>query len=196
MTNRLLTYNPETEGAEGGLLILGVPTQMAENPSSELEELELASAFLEATSDGELATVLNRILRRGAMLAGKPIDPQVAQHLGSRLRRAGQSVRTLLAPPVGRSDGGDISEAMGRIAGAELEGLSDEDKEFETARAFVRFAMEAGRLAAKSPPTQRPAAIATAATRVAARRYAPGLDVVQPQPRFRARRAIRRQSFA
>lgn len=196
MTNRLLTYNPETEGAEGGLLILGVPTQMAAKPSNELEELDLASAFLEVTTDSELATALNRILRRGAMLVGKPIDPQVAQHLGSRLRRAGQSVRTLLMPPAGRSDGGSTSEAMERITGAELEGLSDEDKEFETARAFVRFAMEAGRLAAKAPPTQRPAAIATAATRVAARLHAPGLDVVQRQPRFRARRAIRRQSFA
>ena len=89
-----------------------------------------------------------------------------------------------------------ILDRSGRITGAELEGLSDEDKEFETARAFVRFAMEAGRLAAKAPSTQPPAAIATAAARVAARLHAPGLDFVQLAPGFRARRAIRRQSFA
>ena len=196
MSNRLLTYNPETEGAEGGLLIMGVPTRAAQpQPSTELEELELGSAFLEATSTSELASVVNRILRHGALLAGKPIASQVVQHLGARLNRAGQSVRTLLAPPAGRSDTAP-SEAMERITGAELEGLSDEDKEFETARAFVRFAMEAGRLAARAPSAQPPAAVATAAARVAARRHAPGLDFVQLVPRFRARRAIRRQSFA
>lgn len=197
MSNRLLDYNPETQGAEGGLLILGVPTQLAPaQPSTELDELELASAFLEASNGSQLGAVVNRLLRRGATLAGKPIDPQVAQLLGPRLARAGHSVRNLLAPPAGRSDAGDTSEAMERITGAELEGLSPEDQEFETALAFVRFAMEAGRTAAKAPATQPPAAIATAAARVAARRYAPGLDLVQPLPRFRERRAIRRQNLA
>jgi len=80
---------------------------------------------------------------------------------------------------------------MERVTGAELEGLSAEDQEFETARAFVRFVMEAGRTAARAPAMLAPAAIAAAALRIAALRHAPGLA---PARGFRARRAMRRQS--
>ena len=196
MSRRLLDYNPETQGAEGGLLILGVPAQLTQAPPlAEVAELELAHALLEATGQGELGALANRLLRCGASLAGRTLDPKVAQLLGWRLMRAGQSVRKLIAPSVGRSDPGDPSEAMERITGAELEGLSAEDQEFETARAFVRFAIEAARTAARAPSTMHPATVAATAARVAARRHAPGLDLVQPLPGFRARRAIRRQSF-
>jgi hypothetical protein len=193
VNRRLLDYNPETQGAEGDLLLFGVPVHCPPTRSpSELEELELANTFLDAANTNEIAAVVDKLLRRGAMIAGKPIDPQVAQLLGPHLTRAGQSVRTLLTPPAGRSD---PSEIMERITGAELEGLSSEDQEFETARAFVRFVMEAGRTAAKAAATQSPAAVAAAAARIAARRHAPGLALAQPPPTFRARRAIRRQSL-
>ena len=197
MSRRLLDYNPETQGAEGDLLIFGVPTQRSSTRSpGELEELEFANTFLESASPQQLGTVIERLLRRGAARIGRTIDPQVAQLLGPRLMRAGQSVRTLLRPPVGRPISSDSSEVMERITGAELEGLSAEDQEFETARAFVRFALEAGRTAARAAAMQIPAAVAAAALRIAAQRHAPGLALIQPPPqRFRVRRAIRRQSL-
>ena len=48
------------------------------------------------------------------------------------------------------------AESAERIFGAELEGLSGEDQEFETARLFVRFALEAARAAARAPPRAQP----------------------------------------
>src|SRR5262249_48483296 len=48
VNTKLLSYNPETEGAEGDLLLFGVPTYRGPKPSSEeFEELELASAFVD-----------------------------------------------------------------------------------------------------------------------------------------------------
>ena len=60
----------------------------------------------------------------------------------------------------------------------ELEGLSQEDREFEVARAFVRFAEKATRIAAQAPPTNRPADAARKAAARAAEQHLPGLLAV------------------
>jgi hypothetical protein len=58
----------------------------------------------------------------------------------------------------------------------ELEGLSNEDKEFEMARAYVRFANNAVRRAASNPNFRnQPRRVARNATIGAARQFAPGL---------------------
>jgi hypothetical protein len=62
----------------------------------------------------------------------------------------------------------------GRALGLELEGLSQEDREYEAARQFVRFASEAVNNAVQSPSPD-PIAAARSASVTAARRYAPGL---------------------
>ena len=62
----------------------------------------------------------------------------------------------------------------GRMLGMELEGLSAEDREFETARQFMRFAGLAARRArqaARGDPRQ----VRRAALNIAAKQYAPGL---------------------
>jgi hypothetical protein len=60
----------------------------------------------------------------------------------------------------------------------ELEGLSPEDREFEVARAYVRFASaaanQAANLAARSPATPPQTVLRTALTQ-AAQQHAPGL---------------------
>ena len=62
-----------------------------------------------------------------------------------------------------------------RVYGLELEGLSAEDRDFEIARQFIRFAQAATRQAA-NPPSALPAAAAvSAAVEGAAREFAPGL---------------------
>jgi hypothetical protein len=190
VSNRLLDYNPETEGAEGDILLFGVPAHRGlVRASKELEELELASAFLDAANTGQLTAIARHLVGRGSAMARRPLAPQIARLLEPRLVRAGQAIRALLAPPATPSDTRDTTQAMERLTGAELEGLSTEDQEFETARIFVRFAVEAARIAASAPSHHSPAAIVAAAERAAARRFAPGL-----YPGFHARRAIRRQS--
>jgi hypothetical protein len=48
----------------------------------------------------------------------------------------GRALGTFVGGPVG----GKLASAAGRMFGLELEGLSAEDREFEVARRFVRFA--------------------------------------------------------
>ena len=86
------------------------------------------------------------------------------------------------------------TSAAERVFGTEFEGLSAEDREFETARYFVRFALAAARAAAMAPAGRSPATVSAVAMRIAARRYAPGLiGTVTPfYPGLRLRRAVRR----
>jgi hypothetical protein len=80
----------------------------------------------------------------------------------------------------------------GQALGLELEGLSAEDREFETARQFVRFAGEAVKNALDAPPAADPAGVAQAAAVEASRIHAPGLLPGQPSSRSRSGRWIRR----
>jgi hypothetical protein len=57
----------------------------------------------------------------------------------------------------------------------ELEGLSQEDQEFEVARQFVKFAGEAAKQAAETSPNVPPQEAAKSAVVAAAQQYAPGL---------------------
>jgi hypothetical protein len=72
-----------------------------------------------------------------------------------------------------------IGKGAGTIFGLELESLSNEDREFEVAKAFVRFASEAAKRAAQAQARAKncgpPQAVAKAAATVAAQRFAPGL---------------------
>jgi hypothetical protein len=62
----------------------------------------------------------------------------------------------------------------GNLFEMELEGLSQEDREFEAAKQFVRFASEAVKNAS-SAPGGNPVAIARSAVAAAAQNHAPGL---------------------
>lgn len=81
--------------------------------------------------------------------------------------------------------GGNIASNAGNILGLELEGLAQEDQEFETAKAFVRLATDAAREAATAPTNLDPATVAQGAMKRAASRHAPGLlATVSPSPAF------------
>ena len=99
------------------------------------------------------------------------MQPRIAASLLPRLMRAAALVHDAL-----RS--GDASKyplSAEGIFGTELEGLSPEDQEFESARRFVQFADELTRIAARGAPTASPHLLALQAEREAARRLAPGL---------------------
>jgi hypothetical protein len=55
----------------------------------------------------------------------------------------GRGVGQWLGGPTGGAVGADLAPAAGDLFGLELEGLSEQDGEFEAARAFVRFAWTA-----------------------------------------------------
>jgi hypothetical protein len=197
MNRRLIDYNPEGYGTESEVLLFGRIPRQPTTGSDEVAELELASAFLDTGSLAELGALMNQVIRHASVKVGRPISSQLARALAPRLVRDASVIWGLLGtrdiiPPGSQTD--LAAESAERIFGAELEGLSGEDQEFEAARLFVRFALEAARVAARAPPVHNPAIIAAIAERTAARRYAPGLvGTVKPAyPGFRLRRAVRR----
>jgi hypothetical protein len=197
MNRRLIDYNPEGYGTEGEVLLFGAIPRGPPTGSDEVAELELASAFLDAGNHAELGALANQLIRYASVKVGRPISDQLARALAPHLVRDASAIRGLLsARDINSTDDKTelASESAKRIFGAELEGLSGEDQEFETARLFVRFALEAACIAARAPPDHNPATVAATARRTAARRYAPGLvGTVKPAyPGFRLRRVVRR----
>jgi hypothetical protein len=192
-----MDYNPEGHGAEGEVVLFGMAPRQPQAASGEVAELDFASAFLDSGSLASLGTLVNRLMRYASVKTGRPISPDVARALAPRLGRAASIIwRLLPTRQIIRPGGGSelATEAAERIFGTELEGLSSEDQEFETARYFVRFALEAARTAAMASRGRSPATVAAIAERIAASRYAPGLVGTVPPtyPGFRMRRAIRR----
>ena len=197
MNHRLIDYNPEGYGDEGEVLLFGIPARKPSAPSGEVAELAFASAFLDAGNPASLGMLLNRLMRYAGLKAGRPITHRVARALAQRLGRVGSMILQLMPtrkiiPPGGGSE--LATSAAERVFGTELEGLSAEDQEFETARYFVRFALGAARAAAVAPKSHSPQLVAAIAERIAARRHAPGLVGTIPPtyPGFRYRRAVRR----
>jgi hypothetical protein len=192
MSGALLAFNPEAEGTGGTRLLFGVT--LAPRPSvrriSSLEELDLASHFLEARAKDRMAVLLAHIIRRASAMLGRPIPLGVEAALLRKLAQSAAVVHSALRPSDGTSGYPMSAEA---IFGAELEGLSPEDREFEAARCFVRFAEEVARAAATAAPGVDPGAAAERAERLAARRLAPGLAraIATLPVGFRARRLMR-----
>jgi len=165
---------PAADGQPGAGHTVGSPREM--------HELELASELLEVTSEEELDRFIADLVRGATTAAGNFARSDVGRALGGVLRNTAKEA----LPVVGRAVGGRFGAKgaeWGRRAGAaaadlfglELEGLSSEDREFELARAFTRFAEAASRNAAKAPADAPAPAVVRAAAMAAARRHAPGL---------------------
>jgi hypothetical protein len=82
---------------------------------------------------------------------------------------------TFLGGPAGGALGSNLASTAGRMFGLELEGLSHEDREFEVARRFIRFANATAQNLSQAPETTDPRAAVRQAVLSAARVYAPGL---------------------
>ncbi len=191
MSSTLLAFNPEAYGSGGDRLLFGVAVPLPPRPSalSALEELNLASMFLEVKSGSGMSTLLKHIVYRGST-RGQSVDPGIAGSLLRRLTLAAATVRDSLRPG---SAGTGYPRSPEAIFGTELEGLSPEDQEFETARRFVRFAHEMTNVAARAVSGVAPEIIATRAERLTAHRLAPGLSraIASPPMYFRARHRAR-----
>jgi hypothetical protein len=197
MSRALLDFNPEAHGVIGEQLLFGKPTPPTERAQAidELEELDLASTFLEAQGHDALARLVDSLVRQAAHASRRRLPPATAAALASQLVRAAQTIRAALPrtdrPVLAAASVRGRAPSVDSIFGTELEGLSAEDQEFEAARRFVRFATVAVTNATLSNGTRAPPAVAASATQAAARRHAPGLLSAVSRPRigFRQRRA-------
>lgn len=154
-----------------------------ESPLSEEQEIELASELLEVASDQHLEQFLGNLIGKIGGAVGQFARSDTGRALGGILKDAarqalpvvGKAIGQWVSPSGGGAIGADLANQAGRLFGLELEGLSPEDKEFEVARQFVRFAGTAARNACIARPGVPPVAAARKAALDAAQAHAPGL---------------------
>lgn len=153
------------------------------SPFDEIQEMELAAELLEISSEDELDHFLGDLIKKAAGAAGSFIRSPTGQALGGLLKGAAKKALPGIGSAVGRYFGGDagaqlgsrLASGAGSLLGLELEGLNAEDREFEVAKQFVRFAGSAANKAAQAGPSAPPQETAKAAAVEAARQFAPGL---------------------
>ncbi|MBZ4422182.1 hypothetical protein [Myxococcus sp. RHSTA-1-4] len=149
----------------------------------ESELNELASELLGVQSDQELEQFLGKLIETVASTAGKVVKSPVGKQLGGMLKGVakqalpvvGGALGSMVAPGLGTAVGSKLGSLAGKALGLELEGLSQEDREFEAAKQVVRLAGDASRTALAAPPGANPARVAGAAVGKAVQKFAPGL---------------------
>jgi uncharacterized protein (DUF697 family) len=153
-----------------------------EGTFNEVTEMELASELLTLQSEAELDQFLGKLFKKAVGAVKSFAKSGVGKALGGVLKKvaktalpiAGKALGTFVAPGIGTAVGGALGNAASNLFELELEGLSAEDREFELARAYVRFAGNAARRAAQMP-NMHPGRAAQSAVVQSARRFAPGL---------------------
>jgi len=160
-----------------------------EGPFNEVEEMELASGLLEITSEEELEQFLGDLFKKATRAAGSFLKGPLGRQLSGMLRSVAKKVLPMaggalgsVVPGLGTAVGGAVGSAASNLFEMELEGLSQEDQEFEVARQFVKFAGEAAKQAAEISPNIPPQEAAKSAVVAAAQQYAPGLLRPTPPP--------------
>ena len=155
-----------------------------EGPFSEAEEMEFASALLEVTSEEELDQFLGDLIKKASRAVGGIIKSPIGKALGGMLKGVAKKALPMVGgalgsfipiPGVGTAVGTALGSAASNLFEMELEGLSQEDQEFEVARQYVKFAGEAAKQAAQAPANVPPQDAAKSAVVTAAQQYAPGL---------------------
>lgn len=153
---------------------------------NETQEMELAHELLEVSNEEELNMFLGKLIKGAGRAIGNFAKSGVGKAIGGVLKTvakkalpiAGGALGTFFGGPLGASIGGKLGSMASNLFELELEGLSPEDQEFETARAYVRFANSAVKRAAgiqgQRPGTPVPVVTRQALT-AAARQHAPGL---------------------
>ena len=159
-----------------------------EGTFSEATQMELASELLGVSNEAELDQFLGDLFKKAVGGVNKFMRSKTAKALGGMLKKVakvalpivgragGAALAGLGVPPqIGMQVGGALGDAASGMFELELEGLSQEDKEFEVAKAFVRFAGNAARQAASEPQNSPAAEIAKSSATKSAQRFAPGL---------------------
>lgn len=156
----------------------------SETGLDEAEEMELASEALGLQDDTEMEYFLGKLISSVTRKAGRALRSPVGGALVGILKNAarkalpmaGTAVGSMVGGPFGTALGAKLGSQAGSLLGLELEGLSPQDQEFETARQFVKFAGAAAQNALNSAMGGgSPVDAAAKAVATAAKSYAPGL---------------------
>jgi uncharacterized protein (DUF697 family) len=188
MRNPMADYNPQNENFSFNEYEADETELYGEGETdaevfSPAEEMELAAELLEISDEAELDLFLGSLIRKAGRAVGKFVKSPVGKAIGGVLKGvakqalplAGGALGGVVGGPLGAKLGSSLASVAGKALGLELEGLSDEDREFEAAKQFVRFAGETVKKTVTAPPTAPPAVAARSAAVAAAQRYAPGL---------------------
>jgi hypothetical protein len=177
MRNGLAEYNPQMESFE-----YDFEAESESGVFNESEEMELAAELLEVRDEAELEQFLGDLIKKAGNAIGKVVKSPIGQAIGGVLKSAakkalpmaGAALGGMVGGPLGAQLGGGLASMAGSALGLELEGLSGEDREFEAAKQFVRFAGDTVKNAVAQPQAN-PAAAASAGAQQAAQVHAPGL---------------------
>jgi len=149
---------------------------------SEAELHELTSELLEVGSEAELDLFLGNLIKKAGKAVGSFVRSPVGKAVGGFLKGVAKKALpiagTALGGFVGGPIGAKIGQGLGSVIGGALEAeqeFSQEDREFEGAKRFVRLAGAAVNRAVSTPPGANPVAVARSAVTAATRSYAPGL---------------------
>ena len=153
------------------------------SPFNEMQEVELATELLSVSSEEELNQFLGGLISKAAGAARSFIASPAGKALGGILRQAakkalpvvGSAIGGYFGGSTGADLGGRFASSAGNILGLEFQELSQEDREFEVARRFVRFGGATVRKAAQAPVGTNPVSVARQAATVAAQVLLPGL---------------------
>jgi hypothetical protein len=151
-----------------------------EHSLSEAQEIELANHVLEVGSPQELEQFVGDLLTAAADSAGRFARSKTGRQLGGILKQAAAQAVPAVSGALGAGEGETNGRPLGaaaRLFGVQQENMTNEDKEFELARHFVRFADCATRQAVKRMNSAPPSQVARRAVTKAARRHAPGLPL-------------------
>ncbi|SAK85816.1 hypothetical protein AWB79_05983 [Caballeronia hypogeia] len=151
--------------------------------SGEMQEMELAAELLGVSNEQEMEQFLGGLIKSVGRAATNFAKSSAGKALGGILRSAaksalpivGSALGNFVVPGAGGVIGGKLASMAGSALGLELEGLSNEDREFEVARRLVRIGQHATHHLASMPPHVPPARAARIAFLRAARQVAPGL---------------------
>jgi hypothetical protein len=162
---------------------MGEEESFAEAQLDEAEETELAAELLSVGSEAELDQFFGDLLKKVGSAVGSVIKPGGINLLSTTLKglalkalpQLGSAIGGMVGGPTGGRIGGALASQAGRAFGLELEGLSTEEAEYETARHFCRFATDAVKNYMEKKPAGNPVAATRAALLDAAKRHAPGL---------------------
>jgi len=149
----------------------------------EAEAMQLAAELLEVRDEQELDRFLGDLIHKVGRKIGGIVRSPIGQAIGGMLKGvakkalplAGTAVGTFLGGPLGARIGSGLASMAGKALGLEAESWSQEDREFEGAKQFVRLAADSIRNAAEVGPGVDPRAAAQAAVTQAAQTHAPGL---------------------
>jgi hypothetical protein len=180
MTNlETFEYNPEMEGYETGW---GAETEWGGEVFSEAESMELAQELLEVTNEAELDRFLGDLISKAGKAIGTVVRSPIGKAVGGWLKGAAKSALPLaggalggfIGGPLGAKIGSGLASYAGGALGLEAE-MSQEDREFEGAKNFVKMAADAVKSAVAAAPGVNPTAVAKAAVKAAVEKHAPAL---------------------